>query len=165
MIADYGGLSKVMPVFAVFFMIMMLSSIGMPLIPGNGFVGEITILLGAFRLAEKYWAILAATGIVLGATYMLWLYQRTMFGKLDKPENEKMIDLNFREVMTLLPLAVISFWIGLYPQPFFDKLQEPVERLVQQVDKTYAYPQAALPQPMHRIAEPAPAALDRGESR
>jgi NADH-quinone oxidoreductase subunit M len=82
-IAEYGGLWKVMPVFAIFFLLMTLSSIGMPLIPGNGFVGEFTILVGAF-LAKKSWAVLAATGIVLGAVYMLWLYQRTMFGKLNR---------------------------------------------------------------------------------
>ena len=69
-------------VFAVFFMLMMLSSIGMPAIPGNGFVGELTILLGAFALPQKYWAVLAASGIVLGAVYMLWLYQLTIGGKL-----------------------------------------------------------------------------------
>jgi NADH-quinone oxidoreductase subunit M len=139
LIADYGGLWKVMPVFAVFFMVMMLSSIGMPAIPGNGFVGEFTILMGAF-LAQKWWAVLAVTGIVLGAAYMLWLYQRTIFGKLDNPENENLLDLNFREVMTLLPLVVFSFWIGLYPEPFFKILDEPVNRLVAQVNKTHVYP-------------------------
>ena len=140
MIADYGGLSKVMPVFAVFFMLMTLSSIGMPAIPGNGFVGEFTILLGVFRLAPKYWAVLGATGIVLGAAYMLWLYQRTMFGKIENPENLKLVDLNFREIMTLLPLAVASFWIGLYPAPFFKILDEPVNRIVQQVEQTHEFP-------------------------
>ena len=142
LIGDYGGLSQVMPVFAVFFMIMTLSSIGMPALPGNGFVGEFAILLGVFQLTQKYWAVLAATGIVLGAAYMLWLYQRTMFGKLDKPENQDLKDLSFREVMTLLPLVVIAFWIGLYPAPFFGVLKEPVERLVAQVEKTYEYPEA-----------------------
>ena len=139
LIADYGGLWKVMPVFAVFFMVAMLSSIGMPGIPGNGFVGEFTILMGAF-LVNKWWAVLAVTGIVLGAAYMLWLYQRTIFGKIDNPENEKLLDLNFREVMTLLPLIVFSFWIGLYPKPFFAILDEPVTRLVEQVNKTHVYP-------------------------
>jgi NADH-quinone oxidoreductase subunit M len=114
----------------------------MPAIPGNGFVGEFTILLGAFRLAQKSWSVLAATGIVLGAAYMLWLYQRTMFGKLDNPENQKLVDLNFREVMTLLPLAICCFWIGLYPAPFFKILDEPVNRIVQQVEKTAVYPEA-----------------------
>ncbi len=142
LISEYGGLWKIMPVFAVFFMIMMLSSIGMPAIPGNGFVGEFTILAGAIRLPQKFWAILGATGIVLGAAYMLWLYQRTIFGTVDKPENEKLVDLNFREIMTLLPLTICSFWIGLYPQPFFKILDEPIDRLVRQVNKTYVYPEA-----------------------
>jgi len=131
----------VMPVFAVFFMLMTLSSIGMPAIPGNGFVGEFTILLGAFLMSQKFWAVLAATGIVLGAAYMLWLYQRTMFGKLENPENQKLKDLNFREVMTLVPLTIVAFWIGLYPAPFFRILDEPVARIVQQVDKTHVYPE------------------------
>jgi NADH-quinone oxidoreductase subunit M len=143
-IAEYGGLWKVMPVFAVFFMLMMLSSIGMPLIPGNGFVGEFTVLVGAFRLPQKIWAVLAATGIVLGAVYMLWLYQRTMFGKLDREENRKLIDINFREIATLVPLVVMSFWIGVYPRPFFDILREPVTRLVEQIEGEHRYPQAVV---------------------
>jgi NADH-quinone oxidoreductase subunit M len=140
LISDYGGLWSVMPVFAVFFMLMTLSSIGMPGIPGNGFVGEFTILLGAFRMTEKYWAVLAATGIVLGAVYMLWLYQRTMFGKVTKEENRGLKDLNAREIATLVPLTVLAFWIGLYPKPFFQILDEPVQRLVRQVEKTEVYP-------------------------
>ncbi len=144
MIADYGGLWKVMPVFAVFFLLMTLSSIGMPLIPGNGFVGEFTVLIGAFQLPQKYWAVLAATGIVLGAVYMLWLYQRTMFGKLDKEENRRLLDLSPREIMTLVPLAVLAFWIGVYPKPFFTVLEEPVTRIVQQVEGTYEYPSAVV---------------------
>jgi NADH-quinone oxidoreductase subunit M len=143
-IADYGGLWKVMPVFAVMFMLMMLSSIGMPAIPGNGFVGEFTVLMGAFQMPQKYWAVLAATGIVLGAAYMLWLYQRTIFGKLDNPENEKMKDLNVREISTLVPLVVLSFWIGLYPAPFFRILKKPVDKLVQQVNQTWIYPESVM---------------------
>jgi NADH-quinone oxidoreductase subunit M len=144
LIAEYGGLWKVMPVFAVFFMVMMLSSIGMPAIPGNGFVGEFTILMGAIQLTVKYWAVLAALGIVLGAAYMLWLYQRTIFGSLDNPKNEKLIDLNFREIMTLLPLTVLCFWIGLYPKPFFKILDEPVNRLVEQVESRWTPPGSAI---------------------
>jgi len=164
MIADYGGLWSVMPVFGVFFMVMMLSSIGMPAIPGNGFVGEFTVLLGAFLLPQKYWAVLAATGIVLGAVYMLWLYQRTMFGKLDKDENRKLVDLNFREIMTLLPLVVLSFWIGLYPKPMFDILRQPVERLVRQVKQQQSYPDmaAALP-PGLRLPSSVEAETGRGD--
>jgi NADH-quinone oxidoreductase subunit M len=141
LIADYGGLWSVMPVFAVFFMVMMLSSIGMPAIPGNGFVGEFTVLLGAFQLPQKFWAVLAATGIVLGAVYMLWLYQRTMFGKLDNEKNKTLVDLNLREVLTLLPLVVLSFWIGLYPKPVFDILENPIQRLRRQIQKNQNYPE------------------------
>jgi NADH-quinone oxidoreductase subunit M len=139
-ISQFGGLWRVMPVFAVFFMVMMLSSIGMPAIPGNGFNGEFAILVGAFGMADKYWAVLAATGIVLGAVYMLWLYQRTMFGKLDREENKNLKDLNFREIATLVPLTLLAFWIGLYPKPVFDVLEEPVARLVSQIEKTAEYP-------------------------
>ncbi|HEX4823426.1 MAG TPA: NADH-quinone oxidoreductase subunit M [Candidatus Polarisedimenticolaceae bacterium] len=142
LLSDYGGLASVMPWFAVIFMIMTLSSIGMPLIPGNGFTGEWTILLGAFRLESKVWAVLSATGLVLGATYMLWLYQRTMFGKIDRDENRGLKDLGARELAYLLPLVVLAFWIGIRPEPFFKILDEPVTRLVRQVEKTYEYPEA-----------------------
>jgi NADH-quinone oxidoreductase subunit M len=141
-IDEYGGLARVMPVFAFFFMLMTLSSIGMPALPGNGFVGEWTILVGLFQMAQKYWAVLGATGIVLGAVYMLWLYQRTVFGKLDNPKNEVLSDLTPREVATLLPLTVLCFWIGLHPAPIFDVLDQPIRKLVQQVEKTYTYPEA-----------------------
>jgi len=149
-LGEYGGLAKVMPWFAVIFMIMTLSSIGMPLIPGNGFTGEWTILVGAFGLKTKVWAVLGATGLVLGATYMLWLYQRTMFGKLDNDENRKLADLHVREFAYLIPLVALSFWIGIRPEPFFRVLEEPVTRLVRQVEKTYDYPRGIaglMPQP------------------
>ena len=142
LLEDYGGLARVMPRFAVIFLIMTLSSIGMPLIPGNGFTGEWTILVGVFRLPSKVWAVLGATGLVLGAAYMLWLYQRTMFGKITRDENRKLADLSAREFAYLLPLVVLSFWIGIRPAPFFQILDEPVQRLVRQVEKTYEYPRA-----------------------
>jgi NADH-quinone oxidoreductase subunit M len=165
MIADYGGLWKVMPFFGVLFMLSMLSSIGMPLIPGNGFVGEFTVLLGAFRMDTKIWAVLGATGLVLGAVYMLWLYQRTMFGTLDNPENQKLRDLNLREALTLVPLLVLAFWIGVYPKPFFDVLEEPVDRLVMQVEKTARFPQEVVDlRPSAPPGEPGRFARSEGES-
>ena len=141
MIDEFGGLSKVIPVFAAFFMIITLSSIGLPGL--NGFIGEFSILAGIFLVDEsafsffgwspRWWTVLAATGIVLGAAYMLWLYQRTMFGKLDRPENEKVSDLNLREWTTLVPIVFCCVWIGVYPLPFFQILDRPVDRLVRQV--------------------------------
>jgi NADH-quinone oxidoreductase subunit M len=142
MIADYGGLSKQVPVFATVFLIITMSSIGLPML--NGFVGEVTILMGAikiqtpfFGLSPIWWTVLAASGIVLGAAYMLWLYQRTMFGKLDNPENQKLTDMNSRELAYLLPLVILAFWIGLYPTPFFRAMEKPIDKLVRQVEGTY----------------------------
>jgi NADH-quinone oxidoreductase subunit M len=140
-IDEFGGLWAVMPMFAVFFLVMTLSSIGMPALPGNGFVGELGVLLGAFQLPAKHWAVLAASGVVLGAVYMLWLYQRTMFGKLDRPENRDLRDLDTREILTLAPLVLLAFWIGIYPKPVFDVLEEPVQRIVRQIEGTEVYPQ------------------------
>ena len=130
-IKEFGGLSNVMPVYATLFMIVMLSSIGLPLL--NGFIGEFTILQGAFEVNWR-WAAWAVSGIVLGAAYMLWLYQRTMFGPCDNPKNQALKDLSFREVMTLVPLVVAAFWIGLYPKPFFNVLERPVTNIVERVN-------------------------------
>jgi len=150
MIADFGGLSKQLPIYATFFLIMTLSSIGLPAL--NGFVGEFTILLGAWQIPTGFhvsipftdkalvfggqvWSVLAVLGIVLGAAYMLWLYQRTMFGKLDKPENQALKDLNFREILTLAPLVVLAFWIGIFPETFLGMLRPSVSRIVQQMSE------------------------------
>jgi NADH-quinone oxidoreductase subunit M len=148
MIAEYGGLSKQMPKFATIFMIITMSSIGLPVL--NGFIGEFSILAGAFAIPAEYgftlswlgglyiggkfWVVSAVFGIVLGAAYMLWLYQRTMFGRLDNPENAKLKDLNFREMLTLVPIVIICFWIGLYPKPFFRILNRPVMELVERLE-------------------------------
>jgi NADH-quinone oxidoreductase subunit M len=130
MIADYGGLARPMPVYATYFLIMALSSMGLPLL--NGFIGEFTILQGAFA-RNFWWAFSAATGIVLGAAYLLWLYQRVFFGEVTNPANAALPDLSMREQLTLAPLVVAAFWIGLYPRPFFDVLRVPSETLVRAV--------------------------------
>jgi NADH-quinone oxidoreductase subunit M len=127
MISEYGGLAKQMPVYAVFFLIMALSSMGLPLL--NGFIGEFTILTGAYLL-NPWWAFWALWGIVLGAAYLLWLYQRVFFGELSNPANQKLSDLNARERWTLIPLVICAFWIGLYPKPFFDVLDRPVNKIL-----------------------------------
>ena len=127
MISEFGGLAKVMPIFAIFLMIAMLSSIGLPLL--NGFVGEFLILLGVF--AESYWyAALGATGLVLGAVYMLWAYQRVMFGPIAKKINMGLKDLNPREIALMIPLAVMMFFMGIYPQPFLSKMEPTVTKII-----------------------------------
>ena len=134
-ISEYGGLSKTMPVYAAVFLIMTMSSIGLPTL--NGFIGEILILQGIF-VVSKWWAAVAATGIVLGAAYMLWLYQRTMFGTIDNPKNEGLADLNMRELATFVPLIILAVWIGLYPSPFLRRLETSVERVMTRVNADYA---------------------------
>ena len=134
-ISEYGGLSKTMPVYAAVFLIMTMSSIGLPTL--NGFIGEILILQGVF-VVSKWWAAVAATGIVLGAAYMLWLYQRTMFGTIDNPKNEGLADLNMRELATFVPLIILAVWIGLYPSPFLRRLETSVERVMTRVNADYA---------------------------
>jgi NADH-quinone oxidoreductase subunit M len=141
-ISEYGGLSKVMPVYAAIFLLMTMSSIGLPTL--NGFIGEILILQGIF-VVDKIWAAFAATGIVLGAVYMLSLYQRTMFGTIENPKNEKLLDLSGREFATFAPLIVLAIWIGLYPKPFLDRLDTSVQRVVARVSPQYTQA-AAMPQ-------------------
>src|SRR5471032_1835968 len=134
-ISEYGGLSKVMPVYAAIFLIMTMSSIGLPTL--NGFIGELLILQGVF-VANKVWAAFAASGVVLGAAYMLSLYQRTMFGKIENPKNEHLLDLSHREFATFAPLLVLAVWMGLYPTPFLRRLESSVNHIVVRVNSQYA---------------------------
>jgi len=137
-IAEYGGISNVMPVYATITMIMFLSSMGLPLL--NGFVGEFTILGGTFSQKDIaghsgwFWTAWAVPGVVLAAAYLLWLYQRVFFGTVTNPKNEKLHDLTPREVATFVPLLIMAFWIGLYPKPFFRILEQPVNNLVATVN-------------------------------
>lgn len=131
MIADFGGLSSRLPVFAALFAITTFSSIGLPGL--NGFIGEFLILVGAFKRNYLY-AALAVVGIILGAAYMLWTYQRIMFGTLDKPENQNLSDCNLREIAYMLPLILFMFWIGLYPKPYLKIMEPSVIHLVQKVN-------------------------------
>ncbi len=143
LISEYGGLSKVMPMYAAVFAVMMLSSIGLPAL--NGFVGELLILQGAF-VANRTWAIIAGSGIVLGAAYMLWLFQRTMLGKIENPKNEGLKDLNVREFATFVPLIIMAVWIGIYPTPFLNRLDSAVNTVVARVNPQYL-PKNAAAQP------------------
>lgn len=132
MIEDFGGLAISMPVFSTFFMIVMLSSIGLPFT--NGFVGEFLILLGTFA-ANGWYATFAASGVILGACYMLWMYQRVIFGKITKPENEKLKDLSVRERVILIPLVLLIFWIGLYPSPLLNRIEPAVLKILEPFNK------------------------------
>jgi NADH-quinone oxidoreductase subunit M len=134
MISDFAGLSTPMPNFAAIYMIITLSSLGMPLL--NGFVGEFTILRGTFEVRWQ-WAAWGVLGVILGAAYLLWLYQRTMFGNVTNPANEHLPDLNAREFATLIPLVLLAFWIGIYPAPLFRVLDQPVKALVERVNSDY----------------------------
>ncbi len=133
-IAEYGGLAHVMPKYATVFAIAMLSSAGLPLL--NGFVGEFTILQGAFE-ANRAWAAFAVTGVILGAAYLLWLYQRTMLGQVTNGKNLHLPDLSLRETAMFVPLILWAIWIGVYPKPYFDVLEKPVQQIVERVRPGY----------------------------
>ncbi|MBI5643390.1 MAG: NADH-quinone oxidoreductase subunit M [Deltaproteobacteria bacterium] len=135
MIADFGGLAKVMPVYSVLVMIIVFSSIGLP--GTNGFVGEILILMGLFS-ANPTASILAATGVILGAAYMLWMYQRVVFGKVTNPENQGLKDVNAREIITLAPIIILIIWIGVYPKHFLSLSSASTAHIVEMMNKNKA---------------------------
>ena len=131
----FGGLWKIMPVYGAMTLIVVLSSMGLPGL--NGFVGEFTILLGSWgagapggALGSYWFTALAAIGIILAAIYMLYFFQKLFLGPVDKEENRKLLDLNWREILVLVPLLIFIFWIGLYPSPFFNLMAASVEKLV-----------------------------------
>lgn len=133
MIDDFGGISAVMPVFAVMFMIATLASIGLPGL--NGFIGEFLILNGTFNsavLPENAYAIIAALGVILAAVYMLWMFQRVMFGPVTHEENSNLADLNAREIGLLIPLVLFMFWIGIRPVDFMGYSETSVNNLLEE---------------------------------
>ncbi|MBI5376552.1 MAG: NADH-quinone oxidoreductase subunit M [Candidatus Schekmanbacteria bacterium] len=136
LISEFGGLSKQIPIFAIFFMIVTLSSIGLPGL--NGFVGEFLILLGTFQ-ANRIYAVFAATGIILAAVYMLWMFQRVMFGTITNEKNKELKDINGREIAVLLPVVFFIIMIGVYPKPFMDKMHVSVSSLVSRVKMQYQF--------------------------
>ncbi len=129
-ISDFGGLARTIPVFSAFFMITTLSSIGLPGL--NGFVGEFLILLGVFKANWVFGAV-AASGVVLAAVYMLWMFQRVVWGEVTHKENRNLSDLSVREWAVMVPLVVLMFWIGIYPGSFLDKTEVSVKHLISQV--------------------------------
>jgi NADH-quinone oxidoreductase subunit M len=136
-VAEFGGLSHVMPGYAAVFMAMAMTTIGLPLL--CVFISEFLALRGAFE-ANPVWAALGALGIILNAGYMLWLYQRMFFGTIDNPKNEKLTDLNAREWAYMTPLVIMSLWIGVYPKPFLHYIERPVNAVVRHVRPDYPIP-------------------------
>jgi NADH-quinone oxidoreductase subunit M len=132
LISEFGGLCTPMPVFAIIFMIVTLSSIGLPGL--NGFVGEFLILLGTFQVNKAY-AIIAATGVIFAACYMLWMFQRVVFGKVTNEKNKDLKDLSWREIAIFAPLILFIIWIGVYPSTFLDKTKASTENFVAMMEK------------------------------
>ena len=131
MIADFGGVAKPMPVFAALFGIVTMSSIGLPML--NGFVGELLILLGTY-LVHPVIAVIATSGVVLAACYMLWMYRRVFFGPVQSAENRSLIDLNLREKVVLVAIVIPIFWIGVYPDPLLRRIEPSVIKLVRTIE-------------------------------
>ncbi len=138
-VAEFGGLSHVMPGYAAVFLAMTMTAIGLPLLAV--FISEFLALRGAFE-ANPYWAAWGAVGIVLNAGYMLWLYQRMFFGNIENPKNEHLPDMTGREWAYMIPLVVLSLWIGVYPKTFTDYIVKPVNAVVRHVRPDYPVPGA-----------------------
>ncbi|MDT4968893.1 MAG: NADH-quinone oxidoreductase subunit [Acidobacteriota bacterium] len=137
MISDFGGLSNSMPWFSAFFVIASLSSIGLPLL--NGFIGEFLIMIGTWTSSAITWpwiaTMLAGTGVIWAAVYMLWMLQRVVFGKINNPENARLNDLNAREIGLLVPLLILMLLMGAYPRPFLDRSRASVEEVRARVEQ------------------------------
>jgi NADH-quinone oxidoreductase subunit M len=142
LIADFGGLWSVIPAFSALFLIVALSSLGLPGL--NGFVGEFLILVGAFRV-DPLLAALAATGIIFAAVYLLWMYQRVVFGEVRHEANRALVDLTPREWAVLAPVVLLIVWIGVYPVAFTGKTEATVEALLAQVQGKATRAQAQAP--------------------
>jgi NADH-quinone oxidoreductase subunit M len=135
MIADFGGLAHVSPVLAAFFLVVTLSSIGLPGL--NGFVGEVLVLVGTFAQNRTY-ATVAALGMILGAVYMLWMYQRVFLGKMSNPENTTMRDIDLREWALLIPITAMMLWIGVYSGPFLHRMDASLSLVQQRIHNARA---------------------------
>jgi uncharacterized membrane protein YciS (DUF1049 family) len=134
MIEDFGGLARIIPVFTACFLIVTLSSIGLPGL--NGFVGEFLILVGTFRVNVLY-AVLATAGVILAAVYMLWMFQRVMFGTVTHDANRRLPDLTPREIAVLVPVLLGIIWIGIYPRPLLTVTEASAKQLLAQVHIRY----------------------------
>ena len=144
-ISEFGGLAKVMPLFSIFFLIVSLSSIGLPGL--NGFIGEFLILLGTFTSTylSRWYAIVAATGVIFAAVYLLWMYQRVIFGTVTNPANRGLADLSMREIAVLVPVLVFIVWIGVSPNTFLKQSAGVTKQIVTSV-RTPSVPAVTLNQ-------------------
>jgi NADH-quinone oxidoreductase subunit M len=143
-ISEYGGMAKITPLFAIFFAIAMLSSVGLPGL--NGFVGEYLTLIGAFRspiLHSWAYSIFSSTGVILAAVYLLWLYQRFMLGPVTNEANRSIADLNKREILSLVPLVVFMIWIGIRPMTFLKTSEAGINILSNGLTGTTEAPKAS----------------------
>jgi NADH-quinone oxidoreductase subunit M len=131
LIAEFGGLWQVIPAFSALFLVVVLSSVGLPGL--NGFVGEFLVLVGAFQVSPWLTA-LATTGIIFAAVYLLWMYQRVVFGEITHEENRRLTDLTPREWAVLVPVLVFIVWIGVYPSAFTGKTEATIAALLAQVE-------------------------------
>jgi NADH-quinone oxidoreductase subunit M len=143
-ISEFGGIAKPMPVFAAFFGLVTMSSIGLPML--NGFVGEFLILLGTF-LVNPWAAVIATSGVVLAAAYMLWMYRRVMFGPVDNEENRGLMDLGVREKVVMVAMVLPIIWIGVYPNPLLRRIEPSVIELIRVVEARTADLEGAEVQP------------------
>jgi len=138
MISDFGGLAHVLPVFTVCFMIATLASVGLPGM--SGFVGEFLVLLGSFNslslTSAQTFAVLGATGVIFGAVYMLWMVQRVFFGPVKHEENKGLRDMTPRELLVMLPLVILMFWMGVYPKPWLSRMEPSIDAMLQQYEQT-----------------------------
>jgi NADH-quinone oxidoreductase subunit M len=132
MIDAYGGIARVVPLFAAMLTIVSLSSIGLP--GTNGFIGEFLVLIGSFR-TEPIWAVIAATGVIFAAAYLLWAIQRLLFQPITNPENERLTDLNTREVIIMAALVIPILWIGIYPKPILERMERSAAQFISDVER------------------------------
>jgi NADH-quinone oxidoreductase subunit M len=126
-ISEFGGIAKIMPIFTIMFMIVTLSSVALP--GTNGFIGEFLILLGTWQ-TNRVIAAVSALGVIFGAVYMLWMFQRVMFGPIKHEENKGLKDLSLREALVMAPLIVAIFAMGVFPNPVLSKMQPSIDRFL-----------------------------------
>ncbi len=142
MLAEFGGIAKVAPIYATLLTVVALSSIGLP--GTNGFVGEFLVLLGSFK-TRPIGATIATIGVILAAAYLLWAIQRIIYNPLDKKENRSLTDLNWREIGLLAPLIFVIVWMGVYPKPVLQRMEASVDRFVEQVENGASRQSVSLP--------------------